>query len=112
MGAPWSAWGKNVLKRAETQASMKAALGRRYVPVKGRAGGNFFATLRLQASRSITKALQPPDCPSTLGKTKQYFAFDLIQGQLIATAVVKLSGPGRCMVGHCSCLPSVPPFFR
>jgi hypothetical protein len=40
VGTPWSVWGKNVLKRTETQACMKA-LGWRYVPGRGRGGGKF-----------------------------------------------------------------------
>jgi hypothetical protein len=40
IGTPWSAWGKNVLKRSKTQACMKA-LGWRYVPERGRGGGKF-----------------------------------------------------------------------
>jgi hypothetical protein len=40
VGTPWSVWGKNVLKRPETQACM-SALGWRYVPGRGRGGGKF-----------------------------------------------------------------------
>jgi hypothetical protein len=40
INVPWRRWGPNVLKRPETQASMKS-LGWRYDPGRGRAGGKF-----------------------------------------------------------------------
>jgi hypothetical protein len=77
IGAPWSSWGKNVLKRTETQACMKA-LGWRYVPAKGRGGGKFLrdttASITIELDRA--SAIKSSEVPQ---KTEGVHSNNIIQ---------------------------------
>ena len=57
VGAPWRFWGKDVLKRAETQGCLRA-LGLRYEPARGPSGGRFVRDTTTQISELISTALQ------------------------------------------------------
>ena len=57
VGAPWRLWGKDVLKRAETQGCLRT-LGWRYEPARGPSGGKFVRDTTTTISELISTALQ------------------------------------------------------
>jgi hypothetical protein len=56
VGTPWRLWGKDVLKRSETQACLRT-LGWHYVPARGPRGGN------LARDTTELKLMMRQDCP-------------------------------------------------